>query len=198
MITQNILIVGVGGQGVVLASNLLSTAAMIQGYDVKKTDTLGMAQRGGSVVSHIRIAEQVFSPLIGKGQVDIIISFEKLEAVRWAPYLKFGGVAVLNDLKRCPTSTSLGKSVYPNDDTIGEVFRQITSTFNLIEASKLARRIHNEKVTNTVLLGYASRYLAISESNIFQAIKYIFPPKIQEINLKAFKQGQALTTRAVT
>ena len=115
---QDILMVGVGGQGTILASDILGEAALAAGYDVKKTDTLGMAQRGGSVVSHVRIAEQVWSPLIKEGEADIMLAFEKLEAARWGRYLRPGGVAIINNHAMPPLSVSLGTHRYPDDEEV--------------------------------------------------------------------------------
>src|SRR4030042_1965648 len=112
---RDILITGVGGQGVVLASDIIGETALAAGYDVKKTDTLGMAQRGGSVVSHVRLAPKVWSPLIREGEADLLLAFEKLEAARWGHYLRPGGVAIVNNYEQPPLSVSLGKERYPSD-----------------------------------------------------------------------------------
>ena len=112
---QDLLIVGVGGQGIVLASDILGEVALAAGHDVKKTDTLGMAQRGGSVLSHVRIADKVWSPLIKEGEVDVLVAFEKLEAVRWSYYLRSDGVAIINNQATPPLSISLGTHRYPSD-----------------------------------------------------------------------------------
>ncbi|MBM4450724.1 MAG: indolepyruvate oxidoreductase, partial [Chloroflexi bacterium] len=113
---QDILMVGVGGQGTILASDILGDVALAASYDVKKTDTLGMAQRGGSVISHVRLAKKVWSPMIKEGEVDILLAFEKLEAARWAHFLKPGGLALVNNHANPPLSVSLGTHRYPNDN----------------------------------------------------------------------------------
>ena len=118
---QDILMVGVGGQGTILASDILGEVAIAAGYDVKKTDTLGMAQRGGSVISHLRIAEKVRSPLIKNGEVDFIIAFEKLEAARWSPYLRSDGLVVINNVAMPPLSVALGTDNYPDDEAIIDI-----------------------------------------------------------------------------
>jgi indolepyruvate ferredoxin oxidoreductase beta subunit len=115
---QDLLMVGVGGQGIVLASDILGGVALAAGYDVKKTDTLGMAQRGGSVVSHVRVADKVWSPLIKEGEVDVLVAFEKLEAARWSYYLNEGGAAIVNNQTTPPLSVSLGTQRYPGDKEI--------------------------------------------------------------------------------
>jgi indolepyruvate ferredoxin oxidoreductase beta subunit len=113
---MDLLVTGVGGQGVVLASDIIGETAIAAGFDVKKTDTLGMAQRGGSVVSHVRMAPKVWSPLIREGQADLLLAFEKLEAARWSHYLRPGGIAIVNMYEQPPLSVSLGQEKYPAQD----------------------------------------------------------------------------------
>jgi indolepyruvate ferredoxin oxidoreductase, beta subunit len=190
--TQNILIVGVGGQGVVLASNLLAEAALAAGYDVKKTDTLGMAQRGGSVVSHLRFGEQVASPLIAAGEADILIAFEKLEAIRWGHFLKTDGAAVVNDLAMPPLSVTLGSDVYPWDAEIVAALKRFTSEVHLVPGTAAASRLGNAKMVNTVLLGYASNFLPIGAERLASTIEAGLPPKLRQPNLVAFETGRSM------
>lgn len=192
MKTQNILIVGVGGQGVVLASNLLAEAALSAGYDVKKTDTLGMAQRGGSVVSHLRFGEKVASPLIPMGGADLLIAFEKLEAIRWSHFLKPDGAAVVNDLAMPPLSVILGSDVYPKDAEVIAALKQFTMEVNLVPGTTVAAGLGNAKMVNTVLLGYAAKYLPISAANLASTIEAALPPKLRQSNLVAFEAGRSI------
>jgi indolepyruvate ferredoxin oxidoreductase beta subunit len=190
MTGQNILIVGVGGQGVVLAGNILSEAALADGYDVKKTDTLGMAQRGGSVVSHIRFAEKVFSPLIQQGEVDMLIAFEKLEAARWSHYLKAGGLIVINNLALPPLSASLGADCYPDDPTILAAMKPFTENIHIIDGSARAHELGNSRLLNTFVLGYCSLFLTLKEKTIKDTITRRFKPKLVKMNLGAFVAGR--------
>jgi len=193
MTTQNILIVGVGGQGVVLASNILAEAALASGFDVKKTDTLGMAQRGGSVVSHLRFGEAVASPLIPPGEADVLIAFEKLEAARWAHFLKADGVAVVNDLALPPLSVTLGTETYPNDTEVSSMLHRISPNVYLIPGTATAEALGNAKMVNTVLLGYAARFLGIDAELLQSTINAALPEKLRRANVAAFEAGQKLS-----
>jgi len=124
MKTLGALVTGVGGQGIILASDIICEAAIIAGYDVKKTDTLGMAQRGGSVLSHVRIGTRVFSPLIREGEVDLLLAFEKLEAARWSHYIHKDAICIVNTYEQPPLSVSLGQEKYPTDNEIKEALKQ--------------------------------------------------------------------------
>ncbi|MEQ4488596.1 MAG: indolepyruvate oxidoreductase subunit beta [Dehalococcoides mccartyi] len=187
----DILIVGVGGQGVILASNILCDAAMAAGYDVKKTDTLGMAQRGGSVVSHLRFDKEVSSPLIPQGQTDLIIAFEKLEAARYMEYLGKQTKAVINDMAMPPASISLGIAEYPSDAEILEGYKQLGIKADFIAANQAVKELGNAKMLNIYLLGYAASYLPFDHEILAGAIKKLLPPKLLEGNLKAFAAGYA-------
>ncbi len=196
MKAQNILIVGVGGQGVVLASNILAEAALKSGFDVKKTDTLGMAQRGGSVVSHLRYADAVASPLIPPGEGDLLIAFEKLEAARWAHYLRADGVAVVNDLALPPLSVTLGTETYPSDPELLVLLRHYASAIHLIPGTATAEGLGNAKMVNTVLLGYAARFLQIDAALLMSTIEATLPQKLRQANVAAFEAGQKLNPLA--
>ena len=190
---QNVIIAGVGGQGVILAGNILGLAAMKQGYDVKKTDTLGMAQRGGSVVSHLRYGEKVFSPSIKKGDADIIIAFEKLEAARWIEYLRRGGMLLVNDLAIPPLLAHLGTGTYPEDVNLTAIFKQKTESIHILNAEKLAEELGNPRLVNTILLGFALPYLYIKKAYLKEAIAEALPQKVVESNLKALEKGLDLS-----
>ncbi len=191
---QNIIIAGIGGQGVVLAGNILGLAAMKQGFDVKKTDTLGMAQRGGSVVSHLRYGEKVCSPSIEKGCADIIIAFEKLEAARWIEYLKSGGMVFINDLAIPPLSAHLGTGKYPDDAELIAILKQKTDNICTIGAEKYAAELGNPRLVNTILLGFALPYLSIEKASIEEALTEILPQKVVELNIKALQKDSKLTS----
>jgi indolepyruvate ferredoxin oxidoreductase beta subunit len=193
MTSRNILIVGVGGQGVVLASNLLAEAALKSGFDVKKTDTLGMAQRGGSVVSHLRYGQSVASPLIPMGEADLLIAFEKLEAARWAHFLKPDGVLIINALALPPLSVTLGNDTYPGDGDLRSMLGRFTPNVHIVPGTATAERLGNVKMVNTVLLGYASRFLAIDADILMSTIEAALPEKLLRTNLAAFDAGNNLS-----
>jgi len=186
----DILITGVGGQGIILASDIIGEAAIAAGYDVKKTDTLGMAQRGGSVVSHVRIAEKVFSPLIKKGEVDILLAFEKLEAARWAHYLKPGGIAIVNNHALPPLSVSLGTDRYPTDEEVLSILKSRTDHIHLVEGTKQVAALGNVRTLNMFMLGCASALLPLKVETWKNEITLHLPVKIQPINLDAFDLGR--------
>ena len=190
MIKLNILIAGVGGQGVVLASDIIGETALEAGLQVKKTDTLGMAQRGGSVITHLRIGEKVASPLVSEGEADILLAFEKLEAARWSGYLRSGANAIVNDLSIPPLSVSLGSESYPKDDEIMQILRQRVAEVMLIEGSRHAAEIGNPKVLNIVMLGALSMLMPFNTELWERVIARRLPPKILDINLSAFDSGR--------
>lgn len=186
----NLLISGVGGQGVILASNILSEVALAAGYDIKKTDTLGMAQRGGSVVSHVRLGSKVHSPLIRAGEVDIIVAFEKLEAARWSHYLKPDSVAVINNYALPPFSVSLGGGVYPPDETVRESLGRRTERVYLIDGTAQVEAMGNVRTLNTFLMGCASLFLPLKIRVWQDVIARYVPPEAQKINAAAFNLGR--------
>ena len=187
---QDILMVGVGGQGIILASDILGESAIAAGYDIKKTDTLGMAQRGGSVVSHIRIASHVWSPLIKEGDVDILVAFEKLEAARWAPYLKPDGLAIINNHAIPPLSVSLGTSQYPGNQEVENILKQRTGKIYFIDGTTRAKQLGDIRTLNIFMLGCISSLLPIKLQVWQDCISKTLPPKILDINVKAFEQGR--------
>ncbi len=191
----NVLMVGVGGQGVVLASDGMAEIGMNNGYDVKKSDTLGMAQRGGSVVSHVRWGKQVFSPMIKKGEVDFLIGFEQLEAARWAPYLRPGGVAIVSDAVVVPVSVVGGTTPYPSWDEIRSTLEQYTDRIYLIPADKISVDVGNPRAQNMVLLGALSVFLELETEAWTEAMRQRLPPKFVESSVAAFLRG-ADETRA--
>jgi indolepyruvate ferredoxin oxidoreductase beta subunit len=186
----DILVTGVGGQGVVLASDIIGETALAAGFDVKKTDTLGMAQRGGSVVSHVRLAEKVWSPLIKEGEVDLLLAFEKLEAARWSHYLKSGAVAIVNSYEQPPLSVSLGQEKYPDDDEITTALRRRTDKIYFIDANKKAQELGNVRTLNILMLGCFSAFAPIDVAVWKESISRRLPENIREINLAAFAMGR--------
>lgn len=187
---QDILLVGVGGQGIILASDILGAVSIAAGYDVKKTDTIGMAQRGGSVVSHVRIADRVWSPLIKEGEADMLVAFEKLEAARWTSYLNHGGLAVINDHSIPPLSVSLATSQYPSNEAIENILKQRTSRIIFIDGTNKAKTLGDIRTFNIFMLGYISSFLPI-EIQVWQnCLASMLPSKILDINSRAFEQGR--------
>jgi indolepyruvate ferredoxin oxidoreductase beta subunit len=186
MIKLNILIAGVGGQGVVLAGDIMGETALEAGLQVKKTDTLGMAQRGGSVIAHLRIGEKVASPLVSEGEADILLAFEKLEAARWSGYLKNGANAIVNDMSIPPLSISLGEP-YPEDDEIIHILGHRVAEVMLIEGSRHAAEIGNPKVMNIFMLGALTMLMPFKPELWERVIARRLPPKILDINLSAFE-----------
>lgn len=191
----DILMVGVGGQGNVLASDILAEVAMVAGYDVKKTDTLGMAQRGGSVVSQIRIAERVWSPMIKEGEVDILVALEKLEAVRWTHYLQGKGVALINNLALPPLSVNLGLYRYPSDEEIRDVFSQVTDRVYFVNGTDKVKRLGDIRTLNMFMLGCVSSFIPVDLNTWKQCMSQRLPPDILEINMAAFDNGREEMSR---
>jgi indolepyruvate ferredoxin oxidoreductase beta subunit len=186
----NILLVGVGGQGILLASEILAEAFMLAGFDVKKSEIHGMSQRGGSVVSHVRFGREVFSPTVPEGEGDILFGFELLETYRSLPLLRPGAKVVANDYRIAPPSVLLGQSGYP-DDLAGKI-RERFSDFLLVDGLHLAQQAGDVRAANTVLLGAVSRRLQIDADIWQQALTNMVPAKVLDINRKAFALGSAL------
>jgi indolepyruvate ferredoxin oxidoreductase, beta subunit len=186
----NILLVGVGGQGILLASEILSETFMLAGFDVKKSEIHGMSQRGGSVVSHVRYGREVFSPLVPEGEGDILFGFELMETYRYLPLLKKGGSVVVNDLEISPPSVLMGKELYPQG--LADKIRARFPDFLLVDGQGLAREAGNLRAANTVLLGAVSRRLDIAEEYWMQALEKMVPAKALEVNRKAFQLGREL------
>lgn len=185
----NFVLAGVGGQGILLSSDILCLVGMAAGYDVKKTDVHGMAQRGGSVVSHVRLADHVFSPVVSVGTADFLLAFEKLEAVRWVSYLRQEGVTVVNDMA-IPTLALESRIPYPDDGAILEALRVRAGRVLLVPSGTLAAEMGNPRVANVILLGVLSFFLDIPAAVWCQAIAERVPPKHRELNLQAFEVGR--------
>jgi indolepyruvate ferredoxin oxidoreductase beta subunit len=183
----NILLAGVGGQGTLLASEVLSEVAMIAGLDVKKNEIHGMSQRGGSVVSHVRYGDKVFSSIIPEGDVDILFSFELLETCRYLPLLRQGARVVVNNWKIAPPAVALGKMAYPAD-LAGDIRKRFPAT-TVVNGLDLALQAGNPKTVNTVLLGALSNILDFDREIWLEALRKMIPERLLEINLKAFELG---------
>lgn len=185
----NVLMAGVGGYGVILASDGMSEIGMNNGYDVKKTDSLGMAQRGGSVVSHVRWGEHVFSPMIKKGEADFLLGFEQLEAARWASYIKPDGVVIVADVVVIPISAIDGKIPYPSWDEIKGILSQYTDNIYLIPATGIANEVGNPRAVNMVMLGFLSAFLELEPEAWTETMRRRLPPKFMESSIEAFMRG---------
>lgn len=186
----NILLVGVGGQGTILATRVLAKAAQDVGYDIKVSEIKGMAQRGGSVVTQVRLGEKVYSPLIAEGSADVILAFEKMEALRWVPYLKEGGSIIINDQAIPPVPVLMGAAIYP-EDCLDKVKQAVSNTI-VVDALDIALQCGNPKAANVVLIGLLARRLPISKEIWLAALKARVPEKFLEVNLNAFEQGYTL------
>ena len=184
----SILMVGVGGQGTLLASEIISEVLMQAGFDVKKSEVHGMSQRGGSVVSHVRFGKVVNSPIIPEGDADILLGFELLETYRYMPLLKKGGKVVANDLEINPSVVSLGIEKYP--DRLAEKICRMAGECVIVDGLQLASEAGNPKAANTVLLGALSRQLDIDESYWIAALERMIPEKALVVNKKAFQLGR--------
>lgn len=187
METKNIMIVGVGGQGSLLASKLLGKLFLSRGYDVKVSEVHGMSQRGGSVVTYVRYGGKVYSPIIDKGQADFILSFELLEAARWTEYLKPGSRIVTNTQQINPMPVITGAAQYPQG--LVEKMRQAGMDVDAFDALSLAEEAGSAKAVNIVLLGRLSKSFDFTRAEWEQAIRESVPPKFLELNLRAFALG---------
>lgn len=186
---KNILLVGVGGQGIILASKILSTGLIDAGYDVKMSEVHGMAQRGGSVTTQVRYGEKVNSPIIGRGQADIIVAFEEMEAMRWVDYLKPDGKLVINNYRIPSVPILIGEKVYP-EGIIDNLKGRINTV--VVDAMATARAIGNPKTQNIVMLGALIGALGFDEVNWDEVIGGLVKPRFVEINKKAFLEGKNL------
>lgn len=191
MVKKDFVLVGVGGQGTILASDVLAAVGLHAGYDVKKSEVHGMAQRGGSVVSLVRWADHVHSPLIGNGQADYLLAFEKLEVLRYTEMLRPGGIALINDYAIAPLSVSSGQDQYPSDEQLLAVVRQVTPHAYLVPAAARADALGNAKVNNVVLMGALSQLVAdIPPAVWVQSIRERVPSRFADLNERAFMAGQ--------
>ncbi|MDW7674076.1 MAG: indolepyruvate oxidoreductase subunit beta [Bacillota bacterium] len=183
----NVLLVGVGGQGTILASKVLSLAVLSQGYDVKMNEIHGMSQRGGSVITHVRFGEEVNSPIVEPGEADVIVAFEELEAMRYLPFLKETGTMIVDSQQIHPASVSAGKAQYPAN--ISEKISKKIDNAVIINAVAKAKEAGNLKAANVVLLGVLAKELGFPVEAWEKIIEEVVPAKLIEVNKKAFKLG---------
>jgi indolepyruvate ferredoxin oxidoreductase beta subunit len=186
--TTNILVAGVGGQGVILASDIMSEVFMEAGYDVKKSEVHGMAMRGGIVTSHFRFGKKVYSPLIKEGEADILFAFEQLEGLRWVNHLRLNGKIVMNDHKINPPAVNLGEMEYPK--AIPEMIRSKIKNFYLVKGTEIALQLGDVRAANVVLLGAISNFFELNEDLWLKMILNYLPAKVHELNKKAFSSGR--------
>ena len=186
--TTNVLVAGVGGQGVILASDIMCEVFMGAGYDVKKSEVHGMVMRGGIVTSHFRFGKKVYSPLIKEGDVDILFAFEQVEGLRWINHLKPDGKIVMNDHKVNPPIVNLGEMEYPKDipKKIGSKFKE----FYLVKGTEIALQMGDARAANVVLLGAISKLFDVKEDIWLETILNHLPAKVHELNKKAFAAGK--------
>lgn len=188
MSVTNIMIVGVGGQGSLLASKLLGNLLIDEGYDVKVSEVHGMSQRGGSVVTYVRFGEKVYSPIVDKGEADFIVSFEKIEAARYASYLKRGGKIIVNTQEIDPMPVITGAAEYPADAL--DKLAALGIDVDAVDALAPALEAGSSKAVNIVLMGKLSKYMQIDEEKWIDAIKKSVNPKFVEMNIRAFSLGR--------
>ena len=188
METKNIMIVGVGGQGSLLASKLLGRLLLSGGYDVKVSEVHGMSQRGGSVVTYVRFGDKVYSPVTDKGEADFIVSFELLEAARWTEYLKPNGKIIVNTQQINPMPVISGMAQYP--EQLAEKLQQAGADTDAFDALSLAVQAGSTKAVNLVLMGRLSRYFEFTEEQWLSAMEEIVPPKFLQLNKTAFSLGR--------
>lgn len=184
---KSVMIVGVGGQGTLLASRILGNVVIEEGYDVKVSEVHGMAQRGGSVVTYVKYGEKVYSPIISEGEADIILSFEELEAYRYLPYLKKGGTLIVNAQEIDPMPVITGAAKYPEE--IIQKLKDKADGVIAIDALALANEAGNGKAVNVVLLGVLAKSSGIAEEKWLEAVRKTVPPKFLDVNVKAFALG---------
>jgi len=189
MTTKNIMIVGVGGQGTLLTSRILGGITTKAGFDVKLSEVHGMAQRGGSVVTFVRYGESVAEPIVEEGQADVLIAFERLEALRYAHYLKKDGVIIVNDQRIDPITVVTGAAQYPED-----IIENLKKDYNVIAVNAMeeAKKLGNPKVFNTIIIGVAAKRMNFEKAQWIAVIESTVPPKTVEINKAAFEAGYAL------
>jgi indolepyruvate ferredoxin oxidoreductase beta subunit len=187
---KSLLLVGVGGQGTILVSKILSQGLVKEGYDVKMSEIHGMSQRGGSVTTQIRFGEKVYSPSIGMGEADVLVAFEKLEAARYIKHLKKDGILVVNNEEMYPLPVLSGLAKYP--DGIIESLKDSVDNIKIIEARKIAEELGEIRAQNIVMLGSLVKALGIENIDWIELIKENLPERVHEVNIKAFEKGLSL------
>lgn len=183
---KNIIIAGVGGQGLVLTTQIMAEAAFLAGFDVKTNDVIGLSQRGGKIWGSVRMGEKIHSPNIAPGEGDILIAFEMLEGRRWRQMMKKGSVAIVNDYEIAPALVQQGQVEYA-DDIMAELEKN--SELLKIKATEKAQQLGNTAVTNIIMLGAAAKYMDIPKEVWYRSIENNVPPKFKEMNIEAFNFG---------
>lgn len=196
MKNYDILIVGVGGQGVLLASEIISEVALRAGYDVKKSEVHGMSQRGGVVSSHVKIGAKVYSPTIAQGQANVVMAFEQAEGLRALSWMKKDGIAIVSQTKLVPAIVTSTKGLSYPDDPVGEMQAKAKNVIP-VPADKIAGELGNPRLVNTILLGVASNYLPFAVENWTDVMKSKIKAKFVEVNLVAFERGRAIKLETV-
>jgi len=191
----NFMLAGVGGQGTLLAGNILADVGLAAGYDAKKSEVHGMAQRGGSVTTHVRWGPRVDAPMAGKGEIDILVGFEQLEALRYVEYLRPGGKALLSTHKIPPVAVTSGGAIYPDEARFKGIVEQVTQDYLLVPAVEIARELGNARVHNVVLLGALSCWLDVPAAIWLEVIERHVPAKVLELNRSAFARGREFGTQ---
>ncbi len=184
------ILAGVGGQGVLTASDIVAEVGMALGLDAKKSEIHGFSQRGGVVESHVRWAERVAAPLGEKGRIDYLLAFELMESARWIEYLKPGGVAIVNRQRILPMSATVGDAVYPSDESIEKALHAVTDRIVYVEGLEIAKALGNKNLANTVLLGALARELDVDPEIWLEVLVHRVPKKYIEENKKAFWRGR--------
>jgi len=190
----DVFLAGVGGQGTLLASEVLGEAFLLSGYDVKKSEVHGMAQRGGSVTTHLRFGPKVFSPLIEPGRADLLVAFEKVEALRFAHYLRPGGCMVVNAQEIYPPAVATGQERYPAE--VSERLAAVTDRLYLVDALAAALSLREVRAVNMVMVGAASHFLPLPEKAYEKALKGSLPERLVAVNVDAFRAGRSLLSPA--
>lgn len=190
----NFLLVGVGGQGILLASDILAEVGLRTGHEVKKSEVHGMAQRGGSVVCHVRWGDRVYSPLTGKGEVDYLVAMELLESLRYVNFLRPEGMAIVNRQRLLPLAVTSGGQEYPGDERIERVLRQAAREVYIVPALATAEELGEARVANVVLLGVLSRCLDLAPEHWLAAIETRVAPKFVELDQRALLAGRELAS----
>ncbi|MEA4872006.1 MAG: indolepyruvate oxidoreductase subunit beta [Synergistaceae bacterium] len=185
--TKSILLVGVGGQGTILASKILSEGLVRKGYDVKMSEIHGMSQRGGSVTTHVRFGTKVASPVVPEGEADVLVAFEKVEAVRWLKYLKKGGRLVVNNFEIYSLPVLTGAAKYP--DEVVEKLEKEVPDLKILNAGEIAEGLGNIKAQNVVLLGALVKAMGLEDIDWESVLNELVPAKLLDLNIKAFKAG---------
>ncbi len=186
METKNIMIVGVGGQGTLLTSRIIGNMIRKAGYDVKISEVHGMAQRGGSVVTYVRYGDQVAEPIVEEGCADLLIAFERLEALRYAHFMKKDGVMIINDVRMDPMPVAIGAASYPEN-----IIEDLSARYRVIslDAKAEALKLGNARVFNTIIVGVAAKSMEFTKEQWIEVVRETVPPKTVDINVKAFETG---------